>query len=651
MQTLGKYIKEYKKRANLIINEHRLANIISGKTDDDILKIEKKMMMIDDKREHGDARNEDKVKRGETHKVKRDETLSSQQGGENILDNEDTVTIIEESTTNDENGVSAADETAKKGSLLRSSRPVRKAQKLSVKPSQKRMEKSEENLCVGKSNIRRNSNAKSHARGNVKSDGCDESNGNINVQALNIGDQNERSVKNTGKPKILIPSPPITKERSSPSPMAKESLLQDNTAVPEQSMLVGNYTRRKAVRKLGKRMQSRPKRRLAEEDDSPKRRCLEYGENYLKEHCKLLEECVNNMKRETSETLKSSLSDEIVKMKKQLAEMCKAREEEKKKMDEERKELSRIKQKAHEDLEKMFKRELEKFRNEAEQKILHEVKLQRTNEAAAQISNQTVSEKENIVNAKCNNGVFKRAVLPRNEGLPDESMVVITRSKENRGSKFVPSACNAGAQVITSGNKLASDSKAARSNEIANDNRAMNGNPLVINIASTKQATAKENKDQAELNELLRETQKEILEKRNKTVIARGEAVDSKAMNGGPKILNVDYIKPHNLYKQSIDVQSLSSELKDMKGYVPKTTIPFYSNESEFDEPEKKFPVASFVKDPRLIYNVRHQNHEEIANYFGEQKEIDVEKIFPEIENVTNNSPNKFVWKNVNKGG
>lgn len=103
-------------------------------------------------------------------------------------------------------------------------------------------------------------------------------------------------------------------------------------------------------------------------------------------------------------------------------------------------------------------------------------------------------------------------------------------------------------------------------------------------------------------------------------------------------VFDITKINPHSLYKKSIDIQTNSS---DPKKYMPKSLVPFYANEDEFDLEEKKFTPALFTKDPKLNYIVKSQNQEEIRNLFGNKKDIDVETIFSEIENVSNFSPSK----------
>jgi len=101
-------------------------------------------------------------------------------------------------------------------------------------------------------------------------------------------------------------------------------------------------------------------------------------------------------------------------------------------------------------------------------------------------------------------------------------------------------------------------------------------------------------------------------------------------------------IDAHFLYKQSIDAQVGHG---DPKKFVPKTSVPFYLNEDEFESEEKRFAPALFTKDPRLSYTVKNQSHDEIRKFFGEKSEIDVESIFDQIENVSNFSPNKLKLK------
>lgn len=108
-------------------------------------------------------------------------------------------------------------------------------------------------------------------------------------------------------------------------------------------------------------------------------------------------------------------------------------------------------------------------------------------------------------------------------------------------------------------------------------------------------------------------------------------------------VLDINKINSHSLYKKSIDIQS---KTLDPKKYIPKTYVPFYNNDDEFESDEKKFVPAMFTKDPKLNYIVISQSHDEIRDFFGNKKDIDVESIFSEIENVSNYSPNKLKKKN-----
>lgn len=151
------------------------------------------------------------------------------------------------------------------------------------------------------------------------------------------------------------------------------------------------------------------------------------------------------------------------------------------------------------------------------------------------------------------------------------------------------------------------------------------------------------------LNEIFLDAKREHAEKVNQTLLA---LADNGRTGEKPKpvfgktvqkpfqgAINIEKMNPHSLYKTSIDAQTSST---DPKKYIPKTQIPFYTNEDEFDSESKKFPPASFTKDPRLNFIVKSQNHEEIRAFFGNKKDIDVETIFSEIENVSNQSPNKL---------
>lgn len=152
------------------------------------------------------------------------------------------------------------------------------------------------------------------------------------------------------------------------------------------------------------------------------------------------------------------------------------------------------------------------------------------------------------------------------------------------------------------------------------------------------------------LSELFFDAKREHAEKINQTLLVLSENAQNTVEKPKPIFgktaqkpfqgtINVEKMNPHSLYKTSIDAQTVSS---DPKKYIPKIPIPFYTNEDEFDSESKKFPPALFTKDPKLNFMVKSQSHEGIRAFFGSKKDIDVETIFSEIENVSNQSPNKL---------
>lgn len=148
------------------------------------------------------------------------------------------------------------------------------------------------------------------------------------------------------------------------------------------------------------------------------------------------------------------------------------------------------------------------------------------------------------------------------------------------------------------------------------------------------------------VNAFFQAAKREHIERINQTMLARSEEGANK-LNGckpqsRPSPGTADIIQPHKLYKQSIDSQSLAGT---PKSYVPRCEIPFYATEEEFEAGDKRFSPAAFTKDPKLTQIVRMQSHDEIEQYFGKKQDIDVEKIFSNIDNVSNHSPNKFEKK------
>lgn len=150
-----------------------------------------------------------------------------------------------------------------------------------------------------------------------------------------------------------------------------------------------------------------------------------------------------------------------------------------------------------------------------------------------------------------------------------------------------------------------------------------------------------------DINSIFLSIKKEFNEKVNQTLLVNQKIDDPKVLSKqiSSKVPENEKFDAHYLYKRSIDAQI---QVSDPKKYVPKISIPFFINEDDFENEDKKFTPALFTKDPKLNYIVKTQDHNEIRQFFGNKKDIDVESIFNQIENVSNFSPNKL--RNNRKG-
>ncbi|ORD93578.1 hypothetical protein ECANGB1_1985 [Enterospora canceri] len=109
--------------------------------------------------------------------------------------------------------------------------------------------------------------------------------------------------------------------------------------------------------------------------------------------------------------------------------------------------------------------------------------------------------------------------------------------------------------------------------------------------------------------------------------------------------LNIDKMKPIDLYKKSIDasVVNVDSIDTDALNYEPKTAIRKFANENELD---KQAVTAKFARSRNLNEFVKTQDPTKIRRHFGNQSGINVKGLFRnKIADISNNSPNRFVRK------
>jgi hypothetical protein len=94
------------------------------------------------------------------------------------------------------------------------------------------------------------------------------------------------------------------------------------------------------------------------------------------------------------------------------------------------------------------------------------------------------------------------------------------------------------------------------------------------------------------------------------------------------------------LYKQSIDTQLIGSRRwPALHLYKATTVVPRLNDD---DTADSSHVVPGFAKDPNINLRVREQNHDRLRRYFACDSQIDVELLFPHINNVSNESPNKW---------
>lgn len=170
----------------------------------------------------------------------------------------------------------------------------------------------------------------------------------------------------------------------------------------------------------------------------------------------------------------------------------------------------------------------------------------------------------------------------------------------------------------------------------------------------------------AKLNEALAQLKKRYLDRVNESVCAKAEKgmgieeMNKPEMGSLQKIGSPPFnvkgqesevmkrFNGSNLYKQAIDHQLLKSAGRVPQDiYKPKTKIPRVDEDDMILDSD--FIVPDFAKDPAINFKVKMQDHRVLERYFSNGHEIDVERLFPHVRNVSNNSPNK--WPSKSSGG
>lgn len=137
-------------------------------------------------------------------------------------------------------------------------------------------------------------------------------------------------------------------------------------------------------------------------------------------------------------------------------------------------------------------------------------------------------------------------------------------------------------------------------------------------------------------------TKEDIKEKQNKLNAAFLKLKNTKPVKSSGYI--DDPFRNKNLLKTSIR-QNLLNSIKNSKFnanfYKPRMNIPTIDTDDEHSL-ELKFEVALWAKNPSLTNLVAAQSHTTLENMFKGEKVINLQEMFPDVENVTNDSPNKW---------
>lgn len=100
--------------------------------------------------------------------------------------------------------------------------------------------------------------------------------------------------------------------------------------------------------------------------------------------------------------------------------------------------------------------------------------------------------------------------------------------------------------------------------------------------------------------------------------------------------------KPEDsLYKQAIDSQLAGLRGVPQHMYRPRTRTPALDEDSDVVA-DPCFVAPDFAADPALNGKVQQQDHRVLEKYFSCGHDIDIERLFPHVKNVSNSSPNKW---------
>lgn len=479
------------------------------------------------------------------------------------------------------------------------------------------------------------------------------------ISKMYSSENGSTKVSHTNKQKSIV----VDKQSASQSVVIESSNVE-NSQLINQSF---NFEfRRKARRRTGKIV---VKRKLSDEDifeDNSKKIKLDKEENYLlllSEELQIRKEkdIANKYKKEV-EQLKLKLSEveeakskKLELEKKELDRIKRDNLEISQKLQKELMELSRFKDNLFTEMRK-FETEKKMIEKERETVLLEKIKLEKQaiQEQYNAESQKIEIEKSMIVEEKKKLEEFKDIELRKLE----EQRLKIERERKMELQSIAEEKLRIEKMIeeqnrfLENERKLIKDEREKMNQtflEISNKSRHETIRPRDYQLPAItlpkltidrKQTLANQTKN---IHAIFQSIKKEHLLNQKPS----DQQLNSKPVKRIIPGFDVDRIDPYTLYKKSIDIQF---NKVDSKKYEPKTSIPFYNNEDEFEADDKKFTAALFTKDPKLNYLVKTQNEKEIRELFGNAKDIDVEKIFDSIENVTNFSPNKLRNRNSNRG-
>lgn len=423
-----------------------------------------------------------------------------------------------------------------------------------------------------------------------------------------------------------------------------ESILFESSfnclgATTNQSFFMGEV-RRRARRRTGRTVV----KRKHNFEDTVKRRRTDVVENFLKAWKR--ENQAAEMKAQDSDAKVAGIQDETMKIEAEKQELEKIRKENleiAKKMHDELKELQNFKDQMYKEIVKIQeeKEKIEKEREEAYQRRL-EMERMALEAEKTMIAEQKkkFEEMKNIEVRTLIENEKKKLEMERKCEI--EKILIEKTLLEKKMAEQSVIFENERRLLLEEREKMNQTFFEMTSRKTVNPNKTKDA--IIQLPESIKTEVMRKRSIQRTatrpINELFQAAKREHIAKVNQSVLITQPRIKepTQILKRGRQSNEEEKINAHSLYKRSIDAQTGGS---DPKKYVPKTQIPFYTSESEFDSEEKKFEAALFTKDPKLNYIVKSQDHEEIRRFFGKQRDIDVETIFSGIQNVTNYSPNK----------